>query len=110
MQDAVTDRRLLDGHPDASTATVGLSIRLPNGGVVHVDAPVGQSISAVLLAQGVPLKRAIVAGVDGACGGLGVAKLPARMGCDATVRPEHDGLEIMLDAASIEPQTYWTAG
>jgi len=107
MRNAVRDHRLVDAR---GSSTVGLSVQLPNGGVVGVDAPIGQTISAVLVAQGVPLKHEIATVGDCPGGDLGVAELPTKLSCDTTVRPEHDGLAITLDAAIVEPQTYWTAG
>jgi hypothetical protein len=100
----------LDGSQSPCRSTVGLSVRLPNGGLMHVEAPVGQTISAALMAQGVPLKQASIDSLSSGACRIGAAERSSGVGRELLVAPEHDGLEITLDANSVEPQTFWTAG
>lgn len=110
MQKAAGLRRPSSGSATPCQSTVCLSVRLPNGGVMRVQAPVGQSITAVLVAQGMPLRSMSAADAGHCDRHLVIDNLSSPVGPATPVGLEHDGLEITLDAASVLPQTFWTAG
>lgn len=110
MQKSARRNQPSNGSPPPCRSTVGLLVRLPNGGVMRVEAPIGQSISAALMAHGVPLRQVSTARTDARDCQITIPGERAQFSRETTIVPEHDGLEVTLDDMSVEPQTIWTAG